>query len=518
MAIDKQLTHNTTLTERDLALLYKIEQGLQITADVSRADILLCCLHGRQSLLVARHAPPRSISSIYLKDATGRHFAASEQPLVHRALIENRSGIRRKQILSSGTPITQQVYPVHNAANRVIAAMLVETNLIEYERHRRRDKPFRQAVAWLQEMAIRGEIEIPEPLRGFGPLDGIYWVDQESRIQYMSGIATNLYRSIGLVRDIRGQPISALEELDEKLVDQAMQANRCLEHRYETDNGRVWVRTVIPLRAPSHSLHHARRQVRRQFPWGNGADKATQVDGTLVLVHNATEQVQRERELNVKSAMIQEVHHRVKNNLQTIAAILRIQARRSENEEAKQHLSDAVNRILSMSVIHEFLSQDEHQPINIRDVCQRVVAQAQQVAVGPGQHVETSISGPNIRLPAGQATATALVINELLLNAIEHGLHGREDGRIDVTLADLGDAVQVVVQDDGLGLPDDFNLSQSRSLGLQITRTLVTDDLKGQLDFVPVHAAEDGADTPRGTRVVVSFPKRAMNHLAEDAG
>src|SRR5690606_10931826 len=116
----------------------------------------------------------------------------------------------------------------------------------------------------------------------------------------------------------------------------------------------------------------------------------------------------KERELNVKSAMIQEVHHRVKNNLQTIAAILRIQARRSQNSEAKQHLTDAVNRILSMSVIHEFLSQDEHQPINIRDVCQRIVAQAQQVAVNPGQQIEIVVAGPNIRLPAGQATAAAL--------------------------------------------------------------------------------------------------------------
>lgn len=521
--MDKRITQTPNLTERDIALLHRIEAGLFITADVSRADVLLCSLLGREQILVARHARPRSISSIYLKDATGRLFSAAEQPLVHRALTEDRTGSRRKQVLSSGAPIIQQVFPIHNAANHTIAAMLVETNMIEFERHRRRDKPFRGAVRWLQEMAIRGEIEIPDTISGFGALDGIYLVDEHSCIRYMSGIATNLYRSIGLVKDMRGRHVSALEEWDEKVVDQALQANRCVEHRQESEDGRVWVRTVIPLRAPTGSWPRLRRQLYGRAPWRSTQYKPPQVDGALVVVHNATERVQKERELNVKSAMIQEVHHRVKNNLQTIAAILRIQARRCESQEAQQHLTDAVNRILSMSVIHEYLSQDEHQPINIRDVCQRIVGQAQQVAVNPGQQIEISIAGPNIRLPASQATAAALVMNELLLNAIEHGLQGRQQGRIELALSDLGDAVRITVEDDGLGMPDGFRLNESRSLGLQITRTLVTDDLKGHLDFEAAHhdAMTDG-DTvlapARGTRAIVTFPKRAISAVETPPG
>ncbi|MEZ4636931.1 MAG: histidine kinase N-terminal domain-containing protein [Caldilineaceae bacterium] len=507
--MDSRVIQGPSLTERDIVLLHRLEPGLFITADVSRADILLCCLHSRDQILVAQHARPRSISSIYLKNAAGRLFTAAEQPLVYRALTEDRIGSRRKQVLSSGAPIIQQVFPIHNAANRVIAAMLVETNLIEFERHRRRDKPFRRAVDWLQEMAVRGEIEIPDKLVGFGSLDGIYLVDEQSCIRYMSGIATNLYRSIGLVKDMRGQHISALEEIDEKVVDQALQANRCVELRHESPDGRIWVRTVVPLRAPVGSWPRLRRQWERYVPWVKPTYKMPHVDGALVIVHNATERIQRERELNVKSAMIQEVHHRVKNNLQTIAAILRIQARRCESDEARQHLTDAVNRILSMSVIHEYLSQDEHQPINIRDVCQRVVGQAQQVAVNPGQQVEITLSGPNIRLPASQATASALVVNELLLNAIEHGLQDRRQGQINLILQDLGDAVQIDVEDDGLGLPEGFNLGESRSLGLQITRTLVTDDLKGELFIEPVRGDTE-TETAHGTRARVIFPKRPI--------
>jgi len=201
----------------------------------------------------------------------------------------------------------------------------------------------------------------------------------------------------------------------------------------------------------------------------------------------------------------------VKNNLQTIAAILRIQARRCASDEARQHLGDAVNRILSMSVIHEYLSQDEHRPINIRDLCLRIISQAQQVAVNPGQQVQIEVNGPNIRLPAGQATAAALVMNELLLNAIEHGLQGRSHGQVTIQLEDMGDRVQLLVEDDGPGVPEDFQPSQSRSLGLQIINTLVTDDLKGNLSFEAVRGKEDGDDASvsRGTRVVIAFPKRS---------
>ena len=539
--MDSRVHSCSSLTERDIALLYRIEAGLAITADVSRSDVMLCCLLDPQEnpssqigvlespagkrdsvgqILVARHAAPHSLSSIYRDDMTGRTYTLSAQPTVHQALMEDRrnrmaeSKVPRERT-SSGAPVIQQVYPVHNAVNQAIAALLVETNMIEYERHRRRDRPFRQAVRWLQRMAVQGEIEKAEISGGFGSLDGIYLVDEQFCISYMSGIAMNLFRSIGLVADMRGSPISDLEEQDEQVVSQAMQANCCVQTRHESEDGRVWVRTAIPLRAPRGRLYLMRRRMRRQLPWSTSipTEGEPQIDGVLVLVHNATETVQRQRELNVKSAMIQEVHHRVKNNLQTIAAVLRIQSRRCESGEARKQLTDAVNRILSMSVIHEYLSQDEHRPINIRDVCQRILGQAQQVLVNPGQHVKIAIEGPNIRLPASQATASALVVNELLMNAVEHGLRDRNYGEIRIALEDLGDEVRITLLDNGLGLPADFAPDKSRSLGLQIVHTLVTDDLKGELLFEQVTGDGTGAAgaAHSGTRAIITFPKRSIN-------
>ncbi len=535
--MDSRVNSCSSLTERDIALLYRIEAGLAITADVSRSDAMLCCLLDPQDdllynyefaespavqrgpvgqILVARHAAPHSLSSIYRDDMTGRTYTFNAQPTVHRALMEDRKNRMAESKIppertSSGAPVIQQVYTVHNAVNQAIAALLIETNMIEYERHRRRDLPFRHAVRWLQRMAVQGEIETAEISGGFGSLDGIYLVDEQFCISYMSGIAMNLFRSVGRVAEIRGAPISDLEEQDEEIVSQAMQANCCVQTRHESEDGRVWVRTAIPLRAPPGSLYSMRRRMRRHLPWTNSVatEDAPQVDGVFVLVQNLTETVQRERELKVKSAMIQEVHHRVKNNLQTIAAILRIQSRRYQDEAAKQQLTDAVNRILSMSVIHEYLSQDEHRPINIRDVCQRILGQAQQVAVNPGQQVEIAMEGPNIRLPAGQATASALVVNELLMNAMEHGLRDRHKGEIRIALEDLGDEVRITLLDNGLGLPSDFDPDKSRTLGLQIVYTLVTDDLKGRLQFEQVTGDDTGA--AEGTRAIVTFPKRSIN-------
>jgi two-component sensor histidine kinase len=529
--MDQQIKRSLGLTEADIEFLHRVEIGMPITADVSRADILLCTQLGRETALVAFHASPNSISSLYRTNATGRTLSAAEQPLLFQALRSGSGGRRQREVLSNGAPVIQDVFPLHNDAGKLIGAMVVETNMIAHERQRRRNRHFRQAVVWMQEMCVRGELESASVLSGFGVYDGVYLVDQSRDILYMSGIAANLFRSAGITTQLGEQPLKKLEPLDEQIVEQAFETHRCQEIRYEADDGRVWVRRAIPLHMPPVN----RRTYWLVLPWGGvptAGDQPT-ADAVLVLLHNATEAVQKQRELNVKAAIIQEVHHRVKNNLQNIAAILRIQARRAQSEEARQHLTEAVNRVLSMSVIHEFLSQDEHRPINVRDVCQRIAAQVQQVSGNLEQEITIQVQGTNIRLPASQATPMAMVVNELLLNAVEHGLAGRPRGRILIQLDDLGDSVALTVEDDGHGLPPDFSLHQAGgSLGLHIVQTLVTDDLKGSFRMESIGAAGDSqapgpllsanealpaadpqpaAPAVQGTRALVRFPKRPLH-------
>jgi two-component sensor histidine kinase len=520
----------------DQEQIRRIHAALAITADVSRADILLYGLLSSKRLSIIRHVIPKSASSHYPEEVTERNYPTSEQPLVLHAFSHGRAGRRQIEIVNSGAPVIQDVYPVYSSDGLVIAAFVVETNMIAHERQRRRDVNFRKAVIWLQSMCMRGELQATEPLSRFGLYDGIYLVDRSRTITYMSGITANLFRSIGLAVDMDGQQVAELEPQDEALIDEVLHTNCAVEQRHETEDGRVWVRKALPLRK-SPTWRVLRLRTPRWSIFRN--QERTIVDAVLVLLHNATDAVAKQRELNVKSAIIQEVHHRVKNNLQTIAAILRIQARRVEGEEARQQLSDAVNRILSVAVIHEFLSEDEHQPINIRDLCQRIAHQVKQVAGNPEQEIAIDVTGPNIRLPASQATPVAIVLNELVLNALEHGLAGHSQGRIIIDLAEEGNQVRMMVRNSGSSLPPNFDARQSQSLGLQIVQTLVTDDLKGELHIESIPqaagmisetATESPIETPietpvetssidaeqgkgsihHGTQALVTFPKRSL--------
>lgn len=556
--MDKRVLESTSITAEDLEFLRRIEAGIPITADVSRADLLLCTLYGgdsdrgqEPSILVAVHGMPYSISSLYRNNAEGRIFPAAEQPLILRALQSGSGGRRPREVISSGAPIIQEVYPIAGHNGSIIAALVVETTLIAHERQKRRDRHFQQAVRYLIEQCARGGMESAARLTRFGLYDGVYLVDRSRTVTYMSGIAANMFRAIGVPAVLHDQPLDVLEAVDREMVREAFSTATCDEDHFEGEDGRHWIRRSIPISISTQASSLTGRVIEVLPEWlapNRGHFQVTPSDIehhavqlVMILMHNATETIAKQRELNVKAALVQEVHHRVKNNLQNIAAILRMQARRAQSEETQFALTDAVNRVLSMSVIHEYLSKGDSRSINIRDVCARIAQQVREVALSPDQRIDVQVRGPSIRLPASQATPTALVINELLLNALEHGIKDRTQGIIVVTLVDLGDAVRMEVADDGAGLPEGFAVNASSNLGLQIVRTLVTDDLKGTLVYRSAEeAAEDFAiaaaqgeagsastngasdDAPegendlaalagRGARVIVTFPKRAIS-------
>jgi two-component system, sensor histidine kinase PdtaS len=512
--MDSQIQNCPGVTAEDRAFLHQVIQGAAITADISRADLLICCQLSAERGLVAYHVMPHSTPSLYRQEQTGRTFTQAEQPLTFRALTSGSGGRQQREVLRHGAPVFQDVFPIHNPQGQVIAAMVLETSMIAYERQRRRNHAFRRAVIWLQEMSVQGALAGAAELSRFGQYDGIYLVNRQRTIAYMSGIASNLFRSVGVTVDAVGQQLDVLEEADAQLVETAFATGRCVEEVAEIDH-RVWIRKVVPVQAPAGGWMH--RWLAQPWYGAPRTAKREAVDAVLVMVHNATELVEQQRELNVKAAIIQEVHHRIKNNLQNIASILRMQARRSRSDEARQQLLDAVNRVLSMAVIHEFMSQDEHRAINLREVCQRIASQVVDVSSLPDKVIHIGVHGPNIRLPAGQATPAALVINELVLNAVEHGVGDRSQGRIDINLDDLGDSVSVTVVDDGEGLPPGFDLFQSASLGLQIVRTLATYDLKGSIRLESAQSEAAGAEPGPlltaekiGTRAIVTFPKQPL--------
>jgi two-component sensor histidine kinase len=229
------------------------------------------------------------------------------------------------------------------------------------------------------------------------------------------------------------------------------------------------------------------------------AARSPREGGVLILVHDATEALERQRELESKMALIREVHHRVKNNLQIVASIMRLQGRRVKSDEARAALDESVNRILSVAVVHEFLSRNAQGMINLHELAQRIVSQVKGSLIGPDKRVDLSVEGPAIWLPAERATQCALIINELVQNAIEHGLEDRSEGSVGIELLDLGQSVTLCVSDDGQGLPQTFDLEADANLGLNIVRSMVERDLRGEFSL------SGGAGV--GTRAIAHFGK-----------
>ena len=493
------------LSEAEMSFLKTIEQQMGIVADLSRADILLYSRKSEREAIVLAHAQPHSLAHAYNKNRQGRVIGHQARLEVWQAILTGKDQQDERSTIAEGAPVARQAlpihypppYPTHKTSNgrivsRVIGVIVIVTNLIEYERLRLRSRVFRRALKKFQTMLVYGQIHGAADLSPFGEQDGILFVDNAGIIQYASGIAANLYRRLGYRETLVGRHLSALDTDDEEIRRLALSKNRCVEREME-ESDRVSIRKALPIISYSPIRWEWLRRFR--IPVNE------QRHGVIITLRDDTESRRQDQELQIKNAMIKEVHHRVKNNLQTIAGLLRMQSRRAKSEEVRNVLDETLNRILSIAVIHEFLSYESSNIINIKDVGHRIAAQLQEGIIDPDQKIQFEIVGKPVHLPARQATATSLILNELLQNAIEHGVEGKKAGIIRLDFEDNEDQVIIKVSDTGDGIPSDFKLEQTGSLGLQIVKILVEGDLKGKIDL------NNDKQNGYGLTVKITFPK-----------
>ncbi len=203
--------------------------------------------------------------------------------------------------------------------------------------------------------------------------------------------------------------------------------------------------------------------------------------GSVVLLRDVTELRLRERELVSKEATIREIHHRVKNNLQTVAALLRLQGRRLDVPEAREALDEAVRRVGSIALVHETLSQSFDETVAFDEIADRLLRTVLDVT---GENVTGERIGTFGSIPGAIATPLAMVLTELIQNAAQHAYDER-GGRLTVAVNRIRDRLRLRVSDDGTGLPADFDPDRdaAESLGLSIVRTLVESELGGTLSF-----------------------------------
>jgi two-component sensor histidine kinase len=193
-----------------------------------------------------------------------------------------------------------------------------------------------------------------------------------------------------------------------------------------------------------------------------------------------------------------EIHHRVKNNLQIIASILRLQMRREESVSAQTALGGAITRIMGMVQVHDLLSQKDARRVDLRELLERLLDLNVQAFMMPGQAIRPRTTGPSVVVDADRAVSLALAANELIVNALKHAFAGRREGTIEARLEADGREIRVAIEDDGIGLPSGFTLSAGSNLGLQLVQSVVREDLGGEFSL--------GAGA-RGARAEVRFRK-----------
>ncbi|MBB1258645.1 histidine kinase N-terminal domain-containing protein [Streptomyces alkaliterrae] len=476
---------HTALGESDLEWLHLLVSEWQLLSDLSFADLVLWVptRDGTRYVSVAQMRPNTGPTS-YQDDMVGHLVPRGRRPLLDSALDEGR-------IVREGDPEWREEVPVRvesipvRRAGRVLGVIARNTNLLTVRTPSRLELTYLQSASDLAQMIAAGEFPFAEqqgdmdvsPRVG----DGLIRLDADGVVQYASPNALSAYHRLGLAADLvglhLGQTTARLAPsrgpIDESL---AKLASGWAPREAEIDGDECVVQLrAIPLKPKGSRI------------------------GSLVLLRDVTELRRRERELITKDATIREIHHRVKNNLQTVAALLRLQARRIGSQEGREALEEAVRRVGSIAIVHETLSQNLDERVEFDAIADRVLAMVAEIS--PGKVVGRRGGRFGI-LDAEVATPLSMVLTEVLQNALEHGFGPGEHGTVEVGAVRGGppgrDRLLVTILDDGKGLPSGFDARTGGNLGLQIVRTLVEGELGGTFGMEP--------GEERGTRVTFDIP------------
>jgi len=221
-------------------------------------------------------------------------------------------------------------------------------------------------------------------------------------------------------------------------------------------------------------------------------------DSASLAIENAQLYREAKRSVETASTLLQEMHHRVRNNLQTVAALLSIQIRQDPESQSADHLREAASRIQAIAAVHDLLSDERRLSGATVDAIARLVAdEARTTAVRPGLKVTFDIAPSDIEVPSKQATVLALLTNELVSNAISHGFRDRSEGIISIRTLRRGQYATMEVENDGQQVPEGFDPSESSGLGMRIVQRLVSSDLHGQFTI---------RSTAAGTKATITFP------------
>ncbi|MDA8182998.1 MAG: sensor histidine kinase [Acidimicrobiales bacterium] len=526
---------HTDLDVEGFAHLQRLLGCWGILSDLSFSDLLLLApvrgSTGAQLVVLGQVRPSTSATALRV-DLVGEMMAVGDWPLAAQAMEEGRvvSGngilpvevpksvlLEGQHVYNSGETgdvpvvppeVTFECVPIGRSGASSAAVVVRVRPLRGSRRGGRLERVYHELYQRLVTMVAAGSYPFPgdelasEDAPRVG--DGLIVVDTDGRASFASPNAMSALHRMGVTVAVEGHRLADLG-IENVAVDHALATGRPVVEEVERRPDAIMLLHCTPLL------------------------EGEAVTGAMVLVRDVTDLRRLDRLLLSKDAAIREVHHRVKNNLQTISALLRLQARRLDPGAGREALREAERRVRSIAVVHEILSRDPGDQVPFREIVELLVKMAED-AVPPGVEVTIRVTGDPGEVTADVATPLAVVLAELLQNAVEHAFGARaagspgsvgspgspghplagpaparSGGNVDLVMRNDGAALSVSLCDDGKGLPEGFDIEGTSSLGLSIVRDLVTTQLYGEMRM---GAAPGG----RGTLVEIGIPLGEPDH------
>ena len=469
------------LPAADLDWLHQLIADWQVIADLSVSDLMLWIRTDTGRFVAAAHCRPATGATVHLEDVIGRRMPAAREAVALETLTSVQVVVAADPEWTGTTAVREEYVPVVRDSEP-IAVVTRETSVGVMRGGRIGHQAQEDLADALCLMIAQGAF----PIRGAATGvrhgtprvgDGVVRLDDDGTVVYASPNARSCFYRLGLTDDIDGR---VLAEAVTAIIPERTPVEETMA--VVLMGRQAWLAEV---EASGVFLSI------RSIPLRRDGERT----GALLLVRDVSEIRRREQALLNKDATIREIHHRVKNNLQTVSALLRLQGRRATNDETREALAEAERRVATIATVHAALSQNVDETVDFDEVFASVLRGAAAVATAGGR-VTTHIEGTFGVVQADAAQALATVLAELVTNAVEHGLEDC-DGTVTVTAERDGDDLTVHVIDDGVGFEPGTAMT---GLGTRIVSTLVHGELRGIIDWQPV---TDPARGGHGTDVVV---------------
>lgn len=479
---------HTSLQRDEVNHLQQLVSEWGLLADLSFADLLIYAPTAAGHWMVMAQVRPSTGQTIYVSDYVGA-IADSELPLLSPTL--NNGTISEGEITVDGLaePARMMSIPIRFGGKPIAVLTREWTNRTGRqpgELERTYMGIFERFVAMIAEGSFPFHGQVGDSSAAPRVGDGVMVLDEDARVRYASPNAVSALHRVGISANAVGMRLAELG-FNDSAVRQAFDTRQPVIEEFEQISDVTLLSRCMPILS------------------------AGAVTGGLLLMRDVTEVRKRDKLLLSKDATIREIHHRVKNNLQTISSLLRLQGRRLESLEAKAAVAESVRRIRTIALVHETLSREPGDDVPFLEIVRPLLRLAEEGLQSPDRPVRFTVQGQGGRMPSTIATPLSVVLTELLQNAVDHGFPEGSGGGDVVVQLDVADESTLTIRviNDGRGLEQGFELNKATGLGLSIVRTLVTTELNGTIvmrpgqpdDFISAGLG----DRPRGAGTVVDL-------------